>query len=84
MRPPSVPSDTDPEVFDLLVERWRSMTVAERVDLIDQINADVELMTIAGIRAQHPGLTETKLRFELTRRRYGDSLANDAFQDIIG
>lgn len=76
----SIPTDTDPAAFALLVERWRSMSVAEKIDLIDQLNADVERMAVAGIRAAHPGITERELRHELARRRFGPELADEAYR----
>jgi len=66
----------------MLVERWRSMTIAERLELIDQLNADVERMAIAGILADDPDLTELEVRVELARRRYGDELADAAYQSL--
>jgi hypothetical protein len=83
MVPRSIPADTDPGVFDVLVERWRTMTVAERVMLVHQINADVELLAVTGIRANRPDLTEIELRHELARRRYGPSLADEAYQHLL-
>ena len=76
----SIPADTDPAAFAVLVERWRTMSVAERVDLIDQLNADVEQMALAGIRATHPDLTEPEIRHELARRRFGAPLADEAYR----
>lgn len=79
----SVPSDTSPAVWDLLVERWRSMSLDERVELIEQMNADVELLAIAGIRAVWPEASEVEIRHELARRRYGPELADEAFRHLI-
>lgn len=76
----SMPADTDPAAFAVLVERWRSLSVAERVALIDQLNADVERMAVAGIRATNPDLTEPELRHELARRRFGAALADEAYR----
>lgn len=76
----SIPVDTDPAAFAVLVERWRAMSVAERVDLIDQLNADVEQLAVAGIRASHPDLTELEIRHELARRRFGAALADEAYR----
>lgn len=76
----SIPVDTDPEAFAVLVDRWRAMSVAERVDLIDRLNADIERMAIAGIRATNPGLTEPEIRHELARRRFGAALADEAYR----
>lgn len=63
----------------MLVQRWRSMTIVERVALIEAMHADVEALAIAGIRAMHPDLSDAEVRFELARRRHGDALARAAF-----
>ena len=76
----SIPADTEPAAFALLVERWRAMSVAEKVDLVDQLTADVERMAVAGIRAAHPDLTGTEVCHELARRRFGVELADQAFR----
>jgi hypothetical protein len=83
MFPRSVPADTGAEAFELLVARWRTMTVAERVMLVEQINADVELLAVAGIRADRPELTEVELRHELARRRFGVRLADEAYEHLL-
>lgn len=77
----SIPADTDPAAFAVIVERWRTMSVAERVELIDQLNADVERMAILGIRATHPDLSEPEIRHELARRRFGAALADKAYRN---
>lgn len=83
MTPRSVPLDTDPGVFDLLVARWRTMTVDERVALVDQISADVEMLAVTGILAQSPGLSDRAVRHQLARRRYGARLADEAYQHLV-
>lgn len=83
MLPRSIPADTDPEAFRLLVERWRTMTIADRVALVDQITADVELLAVAGILAEQPALSEIEVRRELARRRFGARLADEAYQRLL-
>lgn len=83
MVPRSIPADTDPEAFRLLVERWRTMTVADRVSLVDQMNADVELLAVAGIMAKRPDLSQVEVRHELARRRFGSSLADEAYRHLL-
>jgi hypothetical protein len=78
-----VPSDTDPEAFDVLVSCWRSLSVAERVALVDQMHADVEMMALTGIRAMNPGLDEHQVLHELARRRFGAALANEAYRQLL-
>lgn len=79
----SVPADTSPEVFDVLVERWRTMSIGERFALIEQLNADVESIAIAGIRADQPDASEVQIRHQLARRRYGSELADEAFLRLL-
>ena len=84
MVPRSIPSDTDPEVFGLLVARWRTMSIADRVALVDQMTADVERLAVAGIRADRPGISDTEIRHELARRRFGAPLADRAYSHTVG
>ena len=80
----SIPSDTDEVAFDVQVERWRSMSIAERVELIDQMHADIEALALAGIVAEQPDLSAVGIRHELARRRYGAELADAAYRDLLG
>ena len=75
----SVPADTDPGTYAILIERWRSMDFAERVGMISQLCFDVEQLARAGIVAQHPGFTEIEVCHELARRRFGRELADAAY-----
>lgn len=59
------------------------MTVAERVALVSQVNADVELLAVAGILAERPDLSDVEIRHELARRRFGAALADEAFQHLL-
>jgi hypothetical protein len=71
--------DTDLEVHRQQVERWRSMPIAERVELLDAMHRDVEQLAIIGIRRQHPDAGEEEVRYLLCRRRHGAQLADAAF-----
>jgi hypothetical protein len=66
----------------MLVAHWRSMTLAERVELIEQLCADVERLARAGIAATHPEYTEIEIVRELARRRYGDALADASYVGV--
>jgi hypothetical protein len=84
VRPSATPADTSAEAAELVVEAWRTMTVASRVALLRKMHEDVEVMAITGIRMQHPGIGDAELRFELFRRRYGDELASEVRDQILG
>lgn len=67
----------------MVVERWREMTVAERVELVDRITADVEHLAVTGILARNPALSDVEVRHELARRRFGAKLADEAYQQLL-
>jgi hypothetical protein len=75
----SVPADTDPLAYQVLVERWRSMGIDGRASLIERLCSDVDRLARAGIAAQHPNFTERDICRELARRRYGDELSDAAY-----
>lgn len=77
-----VPLDTDPEAFDALVASWRALSTADRVELVEQICADVELLARSGIRHARPELTERGVLHELARRRFGEALADAAYRNV--
>lgn len=78
----SVPPDTDPEVFGRQIARWRAMTAAERALLADRLSVDVASMASAGIRRDHPGISDHDLMAELIRRRNGAALAEAAANPV--
>ncbi|CAN5902579.1 hypothetical protein BH23ACT2_BH23ACT2_27800 [soil metagenome] len=73
------PLDTEAAVWDLQIESWRGLSMAERAALIDQMCSDVELLARAGIRRVNPALSESEALYQLARRRYGSSLADAAY-----
>lgn len=75
----AAPTDTDPDVFRRQVERWRSMTAIERVELADRLSIDVAAIAVAGIRVDWPDASPEDLRHELARRRYGRTFADAAY-----
>lgn len=78
MLPGATPVDTDPAASSALLTSWRAMSVADRAELVRQLCLDLERVARAGILASNPHATELEIAGELTRRRYGDDLANEA------
>ena len=66
-----------------MVDRWRALSIAERVALVDQVNADVERLAVAGILAGRPDLSDVEIRYELACRRFGVALADEAYQHLL-
>lgn len=71
--------DTDPASSAQLVRRFQVMSIAERAELTRRLCLDVDRMARAGIRAERPDASEADVACELTRRRYGDRLADEAY-----
>jgi hypothetical protein len=79
----SIPADTDPAAYDVLVDCWRVMPMAERVALIEQLNLDLERIALTGIQMDQPALSDIEVRHELARRRFGAELADEAYPRLI-
>ena len=67
----------------MLTEHWRTMDIAERAGLVEQLCLDVEQLARAGIHARHPDCSEMEICHELARRRYGAALADAAYAGIL-
>jgi hypothetical protein len=59
------------------------MSIADRAALIQRLCLDAERLARAGIAARHPDFTEVEVCRELTRRRYGDELADAAYETLL-
>ena len=80
----SAERDTSPEVFDVLLHRWRTMSPHQRAFLADQLSIGVATLATAGILAENVGIDEADLAHELARRRYGSTVADAAYCRVIG
>lgn len=72
--------DTSPEVQALLVERWRSMSPAEKARVVDTLTRDCTVLACAGIRDRHPNASPEQVRFLLGVRRLGREVATCALR----
>ncbi len=63
MRPheSALPSDTDPKVEALLIERYRAMSAAEKLEIVRRLNRSLIALSEAGVRKRHPGIGEREL-----------------------
>ena len=51
----------------MLIERWRTMDIAERALLVEQLCLDVEQLARAGIYALHPDYSEVEICHDVVR-----------------
>jgi hypothetical protein len=75
----SLAKDTSEEAQNILYESLKSMSFADKIDLIKQINKDVESMAKAGINRLHPEYSNDQISYELSRRRFGTTLTELAY-----
>jgi len=47
-------NDTAPWVAELLLEKWREMSPAQKLAEVDNLNASLYLLSLGNIRTQHP------------------------------
>jgi hypothetical protein len=57
--------DVDPEIEKVVIEGWRRMSPAEKVDQVRQLTRTSRQFALAGIRRRHPDASEHELRLRL-------------------
>lgn len=57
--------DTRPEVIGVLLEGYRRMTPAQKLDRVADLSAAANQMAEARIRGQHPDADESEVRLRL-------------------
>jgi hypothetical protein len=72
-------SDTSPDAAAFLVSRLARMTPEEKLQRVRDLTLTAARLALAGLRARHPGETESKLLLRLARLRLGDALVNAAY-----
>lgn len=75
----STPADTTPDAWGIMVDRFASMTIAERACVAQELNDMCTAMAIAGIRHERGDVSDDELRRHLAERRYGKSLADEVY-----
>ena len=71
--------DTTPEVERILIEGWRAMAPARKLEVMAAMRRLVEPMALAGIREKHPEETGREHRLRLTSRWMPADLMRRAF-----
>lgn len=72
-------TDTDEAADRVLIELMRRAPAWRKLQLADQLNQSLRLLALAGLRARHPGATESGLRRQLADLMLGPELARLAY-----
>jgi len=75
--------DTPPEIEERLREHYARLTPSERLRLVGSMYDAALTLMKAGIRQQHPEITESDLRGELFKRLHGDDFTPEEIVRII-
>lgn len=72
--------DTSLEADRVQTDRFRSMTVAQKLEMIDGLNALARAAALSGLRERHPGATSVEIQWRLARLLIGRELADAVFE----
>ena len=72
-------SDTSPEAMEVLIDLYRRMTPAEKLQRVRDLTLAANQLALVGLRARHPGESEQELLLRLARIRLGDDLVAKAY-----
>jgi len=71
--------DTPPEVERALIEGYRRMSVADRIERVREMNLFLERLAMTDVRRRRPGSTEEEVRLYAASRRIPRALMRKAF-----
>ena len=74
--------DTPEAVERRQIERWRSMSPAEKAGLVSSLTSAAFELALAGVRHRHPDATEQEHFLRLALITLGDELARRAYPEI--
>jgi len=68
-------SDTDPNTESVLITLLRTKPASEKLHMVDQLNATLQILTLSGLRERYPKADENELKFKLAQILHGPDLA---------
>lgn len=71
--------DTRIEAERLLLDRYRTMTPAEKLRIFGQLSRTTQELALAGLRRRHPGASSSELRMRLAATRIDPAAMKEAF-----
>jgi hypothetical protein len=66
---------TAPEVRHMLIERWRAMSTAEKLAVVDAANRACDALAAVGVRRWHPEASDDEVRQRVIAIRLGRDLS---------
>lgn len=73
--------DTNPEASEKQIACWRSMSDAQKADLVASLTRATRQLAQAGIRSRHPDASSREQFLRLAILELGRDLAREAYSD---
>jgi hypothetical protein len=74
-----LPNDTHPKIEEMLIERYRQMTDAEKWQRMTELCQLAEMMAMADVRQRYPEATERECFLRVVSRRVSADLMRKAY-----
>jgi hypothetical protein len=83
VRPGLLSDDTDPEVEEAQIQRWRAMPSFEKARLIVGLCQSADALALAGIKHRYPAASPQESFLRLAMLKLGRDLACRAYPDAM-
>jgi len=74
--------DTDRASEQRQIERWQTMSPAEKFRVVAELNAAADVMALVGIRVRHPGAAPREQFLRLASLKLGRDLARQVYPEV--
>lgn len=71
--------DTPPEIEQMLIERYRKMSAAQKLQIMQDLNRTAQLLALGDIKRRHPNASKRELQLRLASRWIEPELMKEAF-----
>lgn len=71
--------DTPPEIEQMLIEGYRKMSAAQKLQIMQDLNYTAQLLALGNIKRCHPNAGKHELRLRLASRWIDPELMKEAF-----
>jgi len=77
-------TDTSVEVHAAQLRCYREMSIARKLELVEDANTTARILALTGLRARHPSASERELHLRLFHLLHGSELATKAWGPLPG
>ncbi len=74
-----LPSDTPPEIEKIIIEGYRQMTAAQKLQIVQDLIRSAQLLALSDIKQRYPKANRRELKLRLASRWIEPELMRKAF-----